>query len=291
MRNFLVLPYVALTSDFAHLEGMVSKEELRLLNSLKDTDKKRMMERIFEDMDADADNYLEPNELHTWIHYLEQIRVDEDVHQQLPHFDINNDGFLDFNEYNDKMMEIINNPETLKTLTEEEQEALRADNQRNTRRFLEADKNQDGQLDREEFGAFLHPHTAEWMQRCLAIEALEAMDTNENGLVDEDEFLKHVIGDAKTVNEQWLDQERRKFKENLDIDPADGQLDADEIIRFISPENGNHIEMEVNNLVHQTDKDDDLRLSKEEVLANYRHFFASQATEWGKRILTHHDEL
>ena len=72
----------------------------------------------------------------------EQIRVDEDVHQQLPHFDINNDGFLDFNEYNDKMMEIINNPETLKTLTEEEQEALRADNQRNTRRFLEADKNQ-----------------------------------------------------------------------------------------------------------------------------------------------------
>ena len=101
-------------------------------------------------------------------------------------------------------MEIINNPETLKELTEEEQEALRADNQRNTRRFLEADKNQvsqkggldltglvqDGQLEREEFGAFLHPHTAEWMQRCLAIEALEAMDTNENGLVDEDEFLK-----------------------------------------------------------------------------------------------------
>ena len=72
----------------------------------------------------------------------EQIRVDEDVHQQLPHFDTNGDGFLDFNEYNDKMMDIINNPETLKELTEEEQEALRADNQRNTRRFLEADKNQ-----------------------------------------------------------------------------------------------------------------------------------------------------
>lgn len=70
MRNFLILPYVALTNDFAHLEGMVSKQELRLLNSLKDSDKKRMMERIFEDMDADVDNYLEPNELHTWIHYL-----------------------------------------------------------------------------------------------------------------------------------------------------------------------------------------------------------------------------
>ena len=68
--------------------------------------------------------------------------MDEDVHQQLPHFDTNSDGFLDFNEYNDKIMEIINNPETLKELTEEEQEALRADNQRNTRRFLEADKNQ-----------------------------------------------------------------------------------------------------------------------------------------------------
>ena len=72
----------------------------------------------------------------------EQIRVDEDVHQQLPHFDVNNDGFLDFNEYNDRMMGIINNPETLKQLSEEEQESLRADNQRNTRRFLEADKNQ-----------------------------------------------------------------------------------------------------------------------------------------------------
>ena len=66
------------------------------------------------------------------------------MRQQLPHFDINSDGFLDFNEYNDKMMEIINNPETLKHLTEEEQEALRADNQRNTRRFLEADKNHVG---------------------------------------------------------------------------------------------------------------------------------------------------
>ena len=64
------------------------------------------------------------------------------MHQQLPHFDVNNDGFLDFNEYNDRMMEIINNPETLKQLSEEEQESLRADNQRNTRRFLEADKNQ-----------------------------------------------------------------------------------------------------------------------------------------------------
>ena len=36
----------------------------------------------------------------------------------------------------------------------------------------------------------MHPHTAEWMQRCLAIEALEAMDTNDDSFVDEDEFLK-----------------------------------------------------------------------------------------------------
>ena len=65
--------------DFSHLDGVVSKKELDQLNSLTEEDRVFLMEIFMKKMDVDADDILEANEIHTWIHYVEQMRVYNDV--------------------------------------------------------------------------------------------------------------------------------------------------------------------------------------------------------------------
>ena len=69
--------------DFNHLKDIISPEDLDKLNSLTHADKVYMMENLLNKMDVDNDEFLEPNEIHTWIHYVEQTRVWKDVQKHV----------------------------------------------------------------------------------------------------------------------------------------------------------------------------------------------------------------
>ena len=60
--------------------------------------------------------------------------------------------------------------------------------------FLFRDKN--GKLDRDEFGAYLHPSShPESMSEVMALETIEELDKDKDGYLDLDEYL----GDAKNI--------------------------------------------------------------------------------------------
>ena len=69
--------------NFDHLKDIVSPEELDKLNSLTQADKVFLMEQYLEKMDVDKDDFLEENEIHSWIHYVEQMRVFRDVQKHV----------------------------------------------------------------------------------------------------------------------------------------------------------------------------------------------------------------
>ena len=90
--NSLFLIAVALSEEvidedaddsFDHLKDIVTPEELETLNSLTHADKIFLMEKLLAKMDVDQDNFLELNEIHTWIHYVEQTRVIRDVNKHV----------------------------------------------------------------------------------------------------------------------------------------------------------------------------------------------------------------
>ena len=54
------------------------------------------------------------------------------------------------------------------------------------------------------------------MQEVLAMETLEEMDTDGNGKIDVDEYIKHVGGATHAEDQEWIDRERNNFIQWLD---------------------------------------------------------------------------
>ena len=73
-------------------------------------------------------------------------------------------SFTVSNHFTSSRSKTLSDPEYAEKLTKEDIDHVEAANKRDLRRFLEADGNQDGQLDIEEFSAFLHPHAHDHMQ-------------------------------------------------------------------------------------------------------------------------------
>merc|ERR1711893_45107 len=207
----------------------------------------------------------------------------------MPQFDLDGDGFISLEEYNKQTFDFVEDPELNQELSEEEIEHVKLSNKRDIRRFIDADLDHDGQLNDTEFGSFLHPHLHVHMEKVLAMETLEHIDQDGDGRIDENEFIDHIVASSQTVDSEWVEGERKNFKENMDKD-GDGTLDQDEILHWIRPDGNTPVDFEVQHLVQRVDGDRDGRLSRQEVLDNYHHFFRSQATEWGKNLLRH-DEL
>ena len=145
-------------------------------------------------------------------------------------------------------------PEYADKLTKEDIDHVEAANKRDIRRFLESDRNQDGQLDIEEFSAFLHPHAHEHMQEVLLMETFEDMDVAHDGRITFDEYMSHITGyaDEKHNDEEWLEKEKEHFEQTLDLD-GDGSLNKTEVEKWIRPEGSNPIEFEVQHMVQRID--------------------------------------
>ena len=111
--------------------------------------------------------------------------------------DANDDGLISLEEYNKERFDFIHDPEISKLMTEEEIESVKTANEKDPRRFIDADLDRDGQLNATEFAAFLHPHTQPHMHEVVVKETLEDMDQNNDGLIDEDEYIIFEKGDVK----------------------------------------------------------------------------------------------
>ena len=79
---------------------------------------------------------------------------------------------------------------------------------RDKRRFEAADENNDGKLDRDEFAIYLHPEDTAYMREVVIAETLQDMDTNKDGFVDLEEYMRE--GEEYTVRREGKGGERER---------------------------------------------------------------------------------
>lgn len=163
---------------------------------------------------------------------------------------------------------------------------------REHRRWLAADTNHDGKLTKEEFKSFVHPDENPQMSEIVALETLEDIDKNGDGKLSIDEYINEMYQkdeDSGDEEPQWVQAEREMFQKFRDKD-NDGFLNLSEVKDWVVPSVFSQAEAEARHLIHQSDRNGDDILSREEVLDKYDEFLNSQATGFGE-ILTRHDEF
>ena len=122
--------------------------------------------------------------------------------------------------------------------------------------------NDDQHLSRNEFAHYLHPTGHDEMMEVMALETLEDLDKNNDGFIDVDEYLGDNIIEAAAVesepeqkiiameddefdedpnlweapgiDENWIENEKRIFNDERDID-GDGFLNMAEVMLWMNP--------------------------------------------------------
>ncbi|XP_047656632.1 reticulocalbin-3 [Tachysurus fulvidraco] len=269
-------------------EAFLGKEEAKTFDQLTPEESKARLGKIVDRIDTDKDGFVSHAELHHWIKHRQRRYIEENVDKHWKEYDQNKDGKISWIEYKnttygtylDDESEDLEDRETYKTM-----------HSRDQRRFKMADKDGDGIATREEFTAFLHPEEFDYMQGLVVQETMEDIDKNGDGKVN----LEEYIGDMFTPEEgesepEWVTTERKQFSGYRDIN-KDGFLDADEIAQWILPRDVDHTDNEAKHLIHETDKNNDGRLSISELMDNVDVVKLSTITDYGTLVLREHDEL
>uniref|UniRef100_A0A1I8FD57 PDZ domain-containing protein n=1 Tax=Macrostomum lignano TaxID=282301 RepID=A0A1I8FD57_9PLAT len=142
-------------------------------------------------------------------------------------------------------------------------------------RWVKADANADKKLDKAEFADFMFAEHSPRMKDVVVQEALNASDKEKR--------------EGKKLP-KWVVKEEEFFKMNLDLN-KDGSLDADEVYKWIVPEDIDHSKRESKHLFEAADEDRDKFLSKDEVMKNWETFVGHRATHYGEFAPSSHDEL
>ena len=73
--------------------------------------------------------------------------------------------------------------------------------ERDNRRWVLADLDQDGELNREEFKSFLHPEDADHMRDIVVTETLEDIDKDGDGKINEEEYIGDMYREGEEGSE------------------------------------------------------------------------------------------
>uniref|UniRef100_A0A8C5NSR1 Reticulocalbin-3 n=3 Tax=Passeriformes TaxID=9126 RepID=A0A8C5NSR1_JUNHY len=252
--------------------------------------KKKKARKIVDRIDDDKDGYITTEELKTWIKRVQKRYIYENVAKVWKDYDLNKDDKIAWEEYKQATYGYyLENPEEFQDATD--QHSFKKMLPRDERRFKAADLDGDLAATREEFTAFLHPEEFEHMKNIVVLETLEDIDKNEDGFVDQDEYIADMFANEEGGPEpDWVITEREQFSDFRDLN-KDGKMDKDEIQHWILPQDYDHALAEARHLVYESDVDKDQKLTKEEVLDNWNMFVGSQATNYGEDLTRNHDEL
>ncbi|KAI3366305.1 hypothetical protein L3Q82_000422 [Scortum barcoo] len=275
--------------DYDH-EAFLGQEEAKTFEHLPPEESKRRLGIIVEKIDTNKDGFVSEEELKFWIKNAQKKHIFDSVEHQWKDFDMNSDGLISWEEYkNVTYGSYLDDPQTD---TEYNYAHMMA---RDERRFRVADRNGDLIADKDEFTAFLHPEDHEHMKDIvvqlpvclLSQETMEDIDKNRDGFID----LQEYIGDMYTSQDneeepEWVETERQQFSEFRDKN-KDGKMDKEETLDWILPSDYDHAEAEAKHLLHESDADQDGKLTKKEILNKYEVFVGSQVTDFGEALLRH----
>ncbi|KAM6408007.1 reticulocalbin-1 [Rhynochetos jubatus] len=271
-------------------EAFLGKEEARSFDQLSPEESRERLGKIVDRIDDNKDGYLTTEELKNWIKRVQKRYIYENMAKIWKDYDLNKDDKIAWEEYKQATYGYyLANPEEFQDATD--QHSFKKMLPRDERRFKAADLDGDLAATREEFTAFLHPEEFEHMKNIVVLETLEDIDKNEDGFVDQDEYIADMFANEEGGPEpDWVITEREQFSDFRDLN-KDGKMDKEEIQHWILPQDYDHALAEARHLVYESDVDKDQKLTKEEVLDNWNMFVGSQATNYGEDLTRNHDEL
>ncbi|VDK64237.1 unnamed protein product [Onchocerca ochengi] len=154
--------------------------------------------------------------------------------------------------------------------------------------FFVADQDKDGKLSNTEFHAFQNPESFPHMHGALIEVTMKEKDKNHDGKITLDEFLDDLAGDQKS---DWYTVEKNRFEHDYDKD-GNGVLEGPEIASWLIMNLETTAAEEVEHLISKADKDNDGRLSIDEIVSESDLFVGSEATNHGEDLVDlRHDEL
>ncbi|XP_076852339.1 reticulocalbin-3 isoform X1 [Brachyhypopomus gauderio] len=269
-------------------EAFLGKEEAKTFDQLTPEESKARLGKIVDRIDMNKDGYVSHDELHHWIKHRQRRYIEENVDKHWKDYDQNKDGKIAWIEYkNTTYGSYLDDSSNDLDNKESYQRMLRRDQ----RRFEAADKDGDGIATREEFTAFLHPEEFDYMKNMVVQETMEDIDKNGDGKISLEEYIGDMYSpEAGEGEPEWVTTERKHFQDARDMN-KDGFLDASEVALWILPGDVDHADNEARHLIHETDKDNDDKMTKKEILENWNMFVGSQATNYGEDLTKKHDEL
>nr|XP_039256936.1 reticulocalbin-2-like [Styela clava] len=263
------------------------------VENMSPLEQKEKLRKLVENrIDTDKDGYVSIDELVAWAVRSYDLFETEDTRNSFSGIDTNNDKFIQWSEYaldsygddfNEDSPDFINPPS-------DEWSDFVATYKKERRKFEVADLDQSGGLDLQEFQYFKHPRLHEKTRDIVIEEVLDSSDLNGDGAIDLEEFLGDYQKKADEGDPEWAVFEKEKFQHEFDTN-KDGLLKGEEIVLWMAPDNSILAREEAEHLMEESDSDHDDKLSVEEILNNYVDWVDSDATDYGRQLLKHHEEL
>lgn len=272
-------------------EAFLGEEQAHEFNKLTPAESKRRLGLIADKIDTNNDGIVTKDELKAWITHSAKRYVLEDVDRQWPNLDINEDGYVTWEEYRNRTYGYMSDTQQLNEIYDTHRKLSYQDMiNRDERRFRVADHDRDGKMTKDEFGDFIHPEDVSHMKDIVIEETMEDMDKNRDGYVTVDEYINDLWPESeRKENPQepsWVQSEKDQFRDYRDKD-KDGKLNKEELGAWVIPQDYDHIEAEAAHLIFEADTDKDHQLSKEEIMEHHEVFVGSQATNYGDALYKH----
>jgi len=264
-------------------------DEAEEFEELDPEEAQRRLGLIADKIDVDGNGAITIAELQEWIKQKQTSYIDQDTEKQWESNKLPDADTLTWADYRNNVYGFLDERDEEEIedhgFSYQEMEA------RDNRRWVMADRDQDGALNKQEFQDFLHPEHAEHMRDIVVTETIEDIDKDKDGKISEDEYIGDMYGDGDAGEEEpdWVISEREQFSKFRDSN-GDGFMDLEETTAWIIPPDFDHSEAEAKHLIFEADSDQDNELTKEEILDKYDLFVGSQATDFGE-ALNRHDEF
>uniref|UniRef100_A0A8R1TJS0 Reticulocalbin-3 n=1 Tax=Onchocerca volvulus TaxID=6282 RepID=A0A8R1TJS0_ONCVO len=259
-----------------------SRKEAEIFDDLSPEEAKRRLAILAKKMDKNGDGYVTREELEEVIKQ-NMIALDlEESNDRFREMDTNQDNFVTWDEY---VQESFGDIDPANEIVDADDKRLLEDDKKF---FFVADQDKDGKLSNTEFHAFQNPESFPHMHGALIEVTMKEKDKNHDGKITLDEFLDDLAGDQKS---DWYTVEKNRFEHDYDKD-GNGVLEGPEIASWLIMNLETTAAEEVEHLISKADKDNDGRLSIDEIVSESDLFVGSEATNHGEDLVDlRHDEL
>ncbi|XP_065911417.1 calumenin-like [Dysidea avara] len=276
-------------------EAFLGEEQAHEFTKLTPAESKRRLGVIADKVDTNKDGIISKQELMVWITHIARRHVAEEVEKQWSTFDQDGDGYITWEEFNDRRYGMIGKDryhwndifDTNRQLT------FQGAKDRDERRFKAADQDKDGKHTKDEYGVYIRPENVPYMKDIVIEETMEDMDKDQDGYITVEEYIDNVWPESERKKNpeepSYVQSEKDQFRDYRDKD-KDGKLNKEELGKWIIPQDYDPIEAEAAHLIYEADSNQDKQLSKEEMIENYEVFVGSQATNYGQ-YMNKHDEF